>query len=164
MACQRINSEDFSAEVGDGTRQMDVISQLEATAPAEVGGEESNRDEYLPELVWVGCEEADNTWEPEENLDCRQLIADFEGKKEERPIGFDQGLEPDKVIGATDNTGELMFFMKWKGSNEVDLVPARQANVKCPQIVIQFYEQRFKWHSSANKEDAQSKDENNQLI
>uniref|UniRef100_UPI00398E6FB4 chromobox protein homolog 5-like n=1 Tax=Pristiophorus japonicus TaxID=55135 RepID=UPI00398E6FB4 len=141
------------------------------------------RVEFL--LKWKGFSEDDNTWEPEKNLDCPELIGEFlktynkdkedgagskdkpdsvkrkssivngndeprtKRKKEEEDSvrGFERGLEPEKIIGATDSCGELMFLMKWKDSDEADLVLAKEANIKCPQIVIAFYEERLTWHA-----------------
>merc|ERR1711881_529188 len=134
-------------------------------------------------LSWKGYGPEENTCEPKENLDCPELIKIFEdklkakkenkGKKKSgggdgeggerkedshpeedaRPRGFDRGLQAERIIGATDSSGELMFLIKWKGSDEADLVPARQANMKCPQVVIQFYEERLSWHTSSQDED-----------
>ncbi|XP_063044184.1 chromobox protein homolog 1 isoform X2 [Engraulis encrasicolus] len=150
------------------------------------------RVEYL--LKWKGFSDEDNTWEPEDNLDCPDLIAEFlqsqklahEDKKEsgkrktgesdsdlgeesrakkrkdeaEKPRGFARGLDPERIIGATDSSGELMFLMKWKNSDEADLVPAKEANVKCPQVVISFYEERLTWHSYPTEEEEKKDDKN----
>ena len=116
--------------------------------------------EYL--LKWKGYGDEDNTWEPKDNLECEDLIEEFERKRKDKnkkdaekrksasggggaekkkkggddaPRGFDRKLEPDRIIGATDSSGELMFLIKWKNSDEADLVPAREANTKCPQTV-----------------------------
>lgn len=160
------------------------------------------RVEYF--LKWKGFSEKHNTWEPEKNLDCPDLISEFmktykkgsstpssgakssstgpsarakdgsstkrgtaeddddEGgskakrKKEEDILvarGFERGLEPEKIIGATDSCGDLMFLMKWKDSDEADLVLAKEANHKCPQIVIAFYEERLTWHEDGDKKE-----------
>merc|ERR1712241_974223 len=136
--------------------------------------------EYL--LKWKGYGDEDNPWEPADNVDCDELIEEFERKRaakkkdsdkrksgapggsgsssdakkkrsdDDRPKGFDRGLDPERIIGATDSSGELMFLIKWKGSDEADLVPSRLANVKCPQTVIKFYEERLTWHTS-NQDD-----------
>lgn len=57
--------------------------------------------------------------------------------------GFDRGLTPDHIIGATKVQDQIMFLMKWVESDEVDLVESEKANLNCPQIVIKFYEKRL---------------------
>ncbi|RMC22821.1 hypothetical protein DUI87_00173 [Hirundo rustica rustica] len=168
--------------------------------------------EYL--LKWKGFSEEHNTWEPEKNLDCPELISQFlrkdrrmrdmrdsdgtrprerpEGakrkglpgsedgrakkKRESNPFFPEQslfspkppeqrhrprlraGLEPEKIIGATDSCGDLMFLMKWKDTDEADLVLAKEANLKCPQIVIAFYEERLTWHAYPEDSDSKERD------
>ncbi|XP_035528437.1 chromobox protein homolog 3 [Morone saxatilis] len=156
----------------------------------------NGRVEYF--LKWKGFTDAENTWEPEDNLDCPELIEEFlrnshfsEGIEEEQtedfipkeemteqereiscmhsqqqahtvqsnnnvlepndeqsdtPTNLSTYLEPECIIGSTDRQGELMFLVKWKNSDDVALLPAREASARCPQVVIDFYEQKLTWH------------------
>ncbi|KAK5975172.1 Heterochromatin protein 1 [Trichostrongylus colubriformis] len=102
--------------------------------------------EYL--LKWQGFPLEESTWEPEENVACHELIAEFErkrNKKEPQASASEKREEKQlhRIIGLTDSPGELHFLIKWK-DHTADLVPAKEANVKYPQEVIRFYEERLK--------------------
>lgn len=166
-------------------------------------------------LKWKGYSEEENTWEPEENLDCQDLIQQYEAdrlkeeqSKSEKPAkkdtgntsgrsssasnkrktagdekntsantkkksrrdshksetdnesvsestsskttektGFDKGLDAEKILGASDSGGVLTFLIQFKGIDQAEMVPASVANVKIPQMVIKFYEERLSWYS-----------------
>lgn len=53
------------------------------------------------------------------------------------------GIELEQATGVTNSSGELMLQMNWKNSDATDLVPDKEAKVKCPQIVIHLYEERL---------------------
>ncbi|XP_017029525.1 heterochromatin protein 1 [Drosophila kikkawai] len=162
-------------------------------------------------LKWKGYADTENTWEPESNLDCQDLIQQYElsrkdeaekaaPSKKDRPsssnkgkdtsarsstastssnkrkseepapvsakskrtveadqdsgdsmtsssTGFDRGLEAEKILGASDNNGRLTFLIQFKGVDQAEMVPSTVANLKIPQMVIHFYEERLSWYS-----------------
>lgn len=57
--------------------------------------------------------------------------------------GFERGLEPEKILGADNQSGRLLFLMQWKGTSLTEFVAATEAKEKCPQLVIEFYEDRL---------------------
>ena len=144
-------------------------------APAEVFSVEKILDKKIMDgkvfyyLKWFGYGEEDNTWEPEENLDCPALIQEYErvrasklsdksspsspssvpknsnsskkiksssmklqtkltvtekkedkkrAKVEDNPLteevrGFARGLDAETIMGATEESGQIMFLVKW---------------------------------------------------
>uniref|UniRef100_A0A1I8AGP2 Chromo domain-containing protein n=1 Tax=Steinernema glaseri TaxID=37863 RepID=A0A1I8AGP2_9BILA len=107
--------------------------------------------EYL--LKWVGFDDSENTWEPLENIDA-DLITQFEIRHEldarqkaeddtivpVRPTGLEQGLVPDKIIGACKELDDTLVLVKYEGSDLLDLVPIQEVFNKSPMLVLKFYE------------------------
>lgn len=128
--------------------------------------ERDGKVEYL--VKREGCPLDVNTWEPVDDLRCPALIQKYDElmsqatkgassvsvvKRKKRndtePRGFNRGLEPERVLGATKSGGEIMLLMKWKDSNLADVVPAKDANLRCPDVVIRFYEERLMWETGS---------------
>ena len=61
--------------------------------------------------------------------------------------GFECGLVAEKIIGASNSNGQLMFLIKWLDTNKSEWVYSQTANEKCPQVVIEFYQQHLRWKS-----------------
>lgn len=83
----------------------------------------------------------------EEAAAAVQVLASSYQEPHERPNGFRRGLSAESIVGATNATGQIEFLIKWRNTNEVQMVPAEEANVFCPLLVIKFYEERLKWRT-----------------
>lgn len=66
--------------------------------------------------------------------------------------GFERGYVPEKILGATEANSELLFLIQWKDKDKAQLVSSKEARKHCPQLVIDFYEERLIWQSSDSAE------------
>lgn len=66
--------------------------------------------------------------------------------------GFEKGYQPEKILGATEANNELLFLIQWKDKDKAQLVSSKEARKHCPQLVIDFYEERLIWQSPDSTE------------
>ncbi|XP_036323132.1 chromobox protein homolog 3 [Rhagoletis pomonella] len=117
-------------------------------------------------IKWRGYPSAENTWEPEENCDCPALIQKFEesrakskkrGEKKpkveeiQKPRGYERGLAMEQIVGATDETGDVSYLIKWQFCDELDLVVGEEVRQKNPEFVIDFFERRSPFQRVINE-------------
>ena len=78
-------------------------------------------------------------------MNCTKLISKFEEKiktdsESFNLNGFDKGLEPQEILGATEINRKLHYLIKWKNQKNNEYVSSKQARHKCPELVIEFFE------------------------
>ena len=139
----------------------DIQEYEEGYEVEKIVGKRNYANEIQYFVKWLGYDESQNTWEPIENLNCEQLIKEYEDehKDEETPVvpvapeddliegnGFKKKWVPSRVIGAARRSydNELMIIVKWK-SGKITAERAAVANEMIPQMVIEYYELRIKW-------------------
>ena len=76
--------------------------------------------------------------------------------KDKAKEGFARGLQAEKIIGIRKDPEKLFFLVKWKGTDDKDFVDAKEAKMKIPQIVIEFYEEKLNWFN--DPEDSQDEE------
>ncbi|GLV36753.1 Heterochromatin Protein 1b [Carabus blaptoides fortunei] len=62
-----------------------------------------------------------------------------------RPNGYLNHLAPRAIIGAVKTSEGLLFLMKWRDSDQFDLIPSDEANAQYTKYVLEFYEEKLKW-------------------
>lgn len=97
----------------------------------------------------VGKENVGNTKQVKRKLAAagaggggRKKVASSNAAKK-RKSQIEDGLVAEQILAATEVSGEVYLLIKWKGSDNANLVPARDANISFPQMVIAFYESRL---------------------
>ncbi|MFH4983242.1 hypothetical protein AB6A40_009951 [Gnathostoma spinigerum] len=119
--------------------------------------ERDGQTEYC--VKWRGLPSSENTWEPEQNLNCPDLLAEYElaekrsaylssKDKTSNSAGGSEceaDLEPECILGESEGLGEPMMWVKWKDRDEFGFLPASLIKARFPEIVFDFYCERLQW-------------------
>ena len=118
--------------------------------------------EYL--LKWEGYGHSDNTWEPASNVNCYDLIAEFERNNAHRPVRNEipadvlrscrrltLGLMNDsdeeeyvieRILDRRVRSGVTEYFIKWQGYSDSDNTWEPESNLNCQELIQQFERRR----------------------
>lgn len=69
----------------------------------------------------------------------------------QKPRGYERGLAMEQIVGATDETGDVSYLIKWQFCDELDLVGGEEVREKNPEFVIDFFERRSPFQRVINE-------------
>lgn len=90
--------------------------------------------------LFTGYDDEFNTWEPEWNLDCENLIKDYCNRRQYEQV--------EKILGATTSLNggkESITLVVQYTTKEKSLIPIAQACQRFPKLVLKYFEQRLIW-------------------
>lgn len=82
-------------------------------------------------LKWKNYDDKFNSWVPEGNIDCAELIQEYHS-------------QPIEIIGATRQNGELSFIVEQK-DGKYTVIDSSVACKKCPSLAIEYLQRHLYW-------------------
>ena len=61
------------------------------------------------------------------------------------PNATEADMIVDKIVAVARISGSVKYLVKWKDSKFIDLLSIDEVTLICPDLVINFYEQRISW-------------------
>nr|XP_023016577.1 chromobox protein homolog 1-like [Leptinotarsa decemlineata] len=109
-------------------------------------------------IRWKGYEEESDTWEPEDTLECADLIVEYKerkkkgkaekgkkspkkDKKEPKPADWDENedFEVDRILEVHHKRdGKREFLVSWKGYSHSDNSWEPEENMDCKDLINRF--------------------------
>ncbi|XP_017786163.1 PREDICTED: chromobox protein homolog 3-like [Nicrophorus vespilloides] len=97
-------------------------------------------------LKWSGYRDSENTWEPECNLKCPELVREFEtectkkhmeDKLKKRKFAADV-YAVEKIVGKRIQNDIVQYFLKWRGYGVSENTWEPESNLDCPELIWEF--------------------------
>ena len=118
------------------------VERIVDSRPDGSGGTEYN-------VKWKGWDESDNTWEPEENLECPKKLREFKERKERKERtkhqkehkSDDDVYEVESIVDSheTDGkNGKKEYLIKWKDSSLANTWEPKESLGGCKDMVKRF--------------------------
>lgn len=84
-------------------------------------------------MEWVGYGNSHNSWEPEELLNCPEIVEKF------------KSTIAHKIIGVKIVEGEVWYLLKYKDNIQAENITWIMGRNHFAKFLVNFYESRLEW-------------------
>ena len=90
----------------------------------KIVGKRVDKGRILYHLKWEGYSDSENTWEPKENLDCDDLITEFEKNSKKQTPSSSSDSEPAVGVSTSASTNIKLCMCTYSSYNHCKVDPS----------------------------------------